>query len=235
MGHKVHPYGLRLGINRTWQSRWFASKQTFAKHLREDVEIRAYLKKTLMSAAVARVELERAGEGVRAIIHTARPGVIIGRKGSEIDRLRDELRERTKKEIAIDIREIKNPTIEAQLVAENIAFQLEKRIAFRRAMKKAVQLAMDNGAKGIKVACGGRLAGAEMARRESYRDGNLPLSTLRADIDYGFAEARTTYGIIGVKAWIYKGDVLPQPKTPQAAAAAIAAPEPQPQPASEAR
>ena len=208
MGHKAHPYGLRIGINRTWVSRWFSNKQAFAKHLREDIETRSYLKKTLMSAAVARIELERTGEGVRAIIHTARPGVIIGRKGSEIDRLRDELRERTKKEIAIDIREIKNPMIEAQLVAENIAFQLEKRIAFRRAMKKAIQLARENGAKGIKIYCDGRLAGAELSRREGYLDGKVPLGTLRADIDYGFAEAMTTYGTIGVKVWIYKGDVF---------------------------
>ena len=222
MGHKVNPICLRLGITRTWGSRWYATRREYVRCLQEDIRVRTFLKRELMQAAVSKIELERPGEKVRAIIFTARPGVIIGRRGSEIDRLRETLHTMTGKDVIIDLREIKNPAIEAQLIAENIAFQLEKRIAFRRAMKRAVQLAMDSGAKGIRVVSSGRLAGAEMARREGYRDGKIPLATLRADIDYGFAEAHTTYGAIGVKSWVYRGDILPPGKEEVSAAAAVA-------------
>ena len=208
MGHKVHPLSMRLGYIKTWRSRWFARKKDFANNLHEDIEIRKYVKKTFSAAGIATIEIERASNRAKVIIHTARPGIIIGRKGADIDRLRDDLQARTKKEIYIDIKEVKNPAIEAQLVAENIAFQLEKRIAFRRAMKKAVQQAMTGGALGIKVKCAGRLGGAEMSRTEGYKEGKVPLQTFRADIDYGFTEALTTYGLIGVKAWVYKGDIL---------------------------
>lgn len=198
-----------MGFTKDWTSRWFAKRKVFAQWLKEDVEIRAWLVRQLANAAVSKIEIERPGEKLRVIISTARPGVIIGRRGAEIDRLREVVHEKTQREVAIDIREVKVPAIEAQLIAQNIAFQLEKRIAFRRAMKKAIQLARDNGAKGIKVSCDGRLAGAELSRREGYLDGKVPLGTLRADIEYGFAEAQTTYGTIGVKVWIYKGDVFP--------------------------
>lgn len=208
MGHKAHPVALRLGYTKTWSSRWFAKRKAFPQWLKEDIEVRDWLKRQLLNAAVSKMEIERPGDKLRVIIHTARPGVIIGRRGAEIDRLREMLHEKTKREIAIDIREVKAPAIEAQLVAQNIAFQLEKRIAFRRAMKKAIQMAREAGAKGIKVFCDGRLAGAELSRREGYLDGKVPLGTMRADIDYGFAEAMTTYGTIGVKVWIYKGDVF---------------------------
>ena len=208
MGHKVHPLSFRLGYTKTWSSRWFGKRKTYALWLKEDIEVRAWLKKQLLNAAVAKIEIERPGEKLRIIISTARPGVIIGRRGSEIDRLREVLHEKTQREVAIDIREIKAPAIEAQLIAQNVAFQLEKRIAFRRAMKKAIQMAREGGAKGIKIFCDGRLAGAELSRREGYLDGKVPLGTLRADIEYGFAEALTTYGLIGVKVWIYKGDVF---------------------------
>ena len=226
MGHKVSPLCLRLGIHKTWSSRWFATRREYVNCLQEDIRVRTFLKRELMQAAVAKIEIERPGEKLRAIIHTARPGVIIGRRGSEIDRLREALHTMTGKEVIIDLREIKNPAIEAQLVAENVAFQLEKRIAFRRAMKRAVQLAMDSGAKGIRVVSSGRLAGAEMARREGYREGKIPLATLRADIDYGFTEAHTTYGTIGVKTWVYRGDILPSGtnQAPAAASHAEAAP-----------
>jgi len=199
---------MRLGYIKTWRSRWFARKKDFADNLHEDLEIRKYVKKTFSAAGIATIEIERASNRAKVIIHTARPGIIIGRKGADIDRLRDDLQDKTKKEIYIDIKEVKNPAIEAQLVAENIAFQLEKRIAFRRAMKKAVQQAMTGGALGIKVKCAGRLGGAEMSRTEGYKEGKVPLQTFRADIDYGFTEALTTYGLIGVKAWVYKGDIL---------------------------
>lgn len=209
MGQKVHPIGFRLGFIKTWNSLWYANKKDFARFLHEDLKIRKHVLKTFAQAAVARVEIERASEKIRVNIYTARPGVIIGRKGADIDRLREELQGMTKnKEVHINIREIKNPSIEAQLVAENIALQLEKRIAFRRAMKKAIQQAMDSGAKGIKIQTKGRLAGAEIARSEGYLEGTVPLHTLRADIDLGFAEAMTTYGKIGVKVLIYKGDVI---------------------------
>ena len=215
MGQKVNPISFRLGYIKTWSSRWIANKKEFSKFLHEDIKIRKHVLKTFAQAAVARVEIERASEKIRVNIHTARPGVIIGRKGADIDRLREELQGMTgNKEIHINIKEIKNPNIEAQLIAENIALQLEKRIAFRRAMKKAIQQAMDSGAKGIKLQTKGRLAGAEIARSEGYLEGTVPLHTLRADIDVGFAEAMTTYGKIGVKVLVYKGDIITKKETP---------------------
>ena len=226
MGHKVHPLCLRLGIHKTWSSRWYATRREYVTYLQEDIRVRAFLKRELMQAAVSKIELLRPGEKLRAILHTARPGVIIGRRGSEIDRLRTALNTMTGREVLIDLEEVKNPAIEAQLVAENVAFQLEKRIAFRRAMKRAVQLAMDSGAKGIRILSSGRLAGAEMARREGYREGKIPLATLRADIDFGFAEAHTTYGTIGVKVWVYRGDILPPGTEDAPAQAALAAAAP---------
>jgi len=212
VGHKTHPYGLRVGFINNWKSRWFAKKKDFAALLGEDIAIKKYVKKNFPTAAIARVEIERASDRVRVIIFSARPGIIIGRKGADIDRLREELNRITDKEIYIDIKEIKNPYKESQLVAENVAFQLEKRVAFRRAMKRAMQQAMDNGAGGIRIKCAGRLGGAEIARTEGYRQGSIPLQTFRANIDYGFTEAHTTYGSIGIKVWIYKGDVMPEKK-----------------------
>ncbi|MFA6356573.1 MAG: 30S ribosomal protein S3 [Candidatus Omnitrophota bacterium] len=208
MGHKVNPISMRLGYIKTWRSRWFAKRKDFADFIIEDLDIRKYVKKNFSAAGIALIEIERASNKAKVIIHTARPGIIIGRKGADIDRLRDDLQGKTKKEIYIEIKEVKNASTDAQLVAENIAFQLEKRIAFRRALKKAVQQAMTSGALGIKVKCAGRLGGAEMSRTEGYKEGKVPLQTFRADIDYGFAEAMTTYGLIGVKAWVYKGDIL---------------------------
>ncbi|MDD5073021.1 MAG: 30S ribosomal protein S3 [Candidatus Omnitrophica bacterium] len=208
MGHKVNPISMRLGYIKNWKSRWFARKKGFADALHEDLAIRKYVKKTFSAAGISSIDIERASNRAKVIIYTARPGIIIGRKGADIDRLRDDLQDKTKKEIYIEIKEVKNPSTDAQLVAENIAFQLEKRIAFRRAMKKAVQQAMNSGALGIKVKCAGRLGGAEMSRTEGYKEGKVPLQTFRADIDYGFTEALTTYGLIGVKSWIYKGDIL---------------------------
>jgi len=199
---------MRLGYIKTWRSRWFAKRKDFADFIIEDLDIRKYVKKNFSAAGIALIEIERASNKAKVIIHTARPGIIIGRKGADIDRLRDDLQGKTKKEIYIEIKEVKNASTDAQLVAENIAFQLEKRIAFRRALKKAVQQAMTSGALGIKVKCAGRLGGAEMSRTEGYKEGKVPLQTFRADIDYGFAEAMTTYGLIGVKAWVYKGDIL---------------------------
>ena len=209
MGQKVHPISFRLGVIKTWSSLWYANKRDFAKFLHEDIKIRKHVLKTFNQAAIAKVDIERASEKIRVNIHTARPGVIIGRKGADIDRLREDLQGITgNKEVHINIREIKNPSIEAQLIAENISLQLEKRIAFRRAMKKAIQQAMDSGAKGIKIQTKGRLAGSEIARAEGYHEGKVPLHTLRADIDYGFAESQTTYGKIGVKVLVYKGDII---------------------------
>lgn len=209
MGQKVHPISFRLGYTKTWSSLWYAGKKDFAKFLHEDIKVRKHVFKTFEQAAISKVEIERASEKIRVNIHTARPGVIIGRKGADIDRLREELQKMTgNKEVHINIREIKNPAIEAQLIAENIAMQLQKRIAFRRAMKKAIQQAMDAGAKGIKIQTKGRLAGAEIARAEGYLEGKVPLHTLRADIDFGFTEAMTTYGKIGVKVLVYKGDII---------------------------
>ena len=208
MGQKVHPYGFRVGYIKPWKSRWFAEKKTFPTMLLEDLKIRKYVKAKLSTASVSTVEIERASDRMRVFIFSARPGVIIGRKGAEIDKLRDELQTMTGKQVYIDIKEIKNPALDAQLAAENIAYQLEKRIAFRRAMKRAVQMAMSQGAGGIKIRASGRLGGAEIARSESYKKGKVPLQTIRADIDYGFTEAFTTYGTIGVKVWIYKGDII---------------------------
>jgi small subunit ribosomal protein S3 len=211
MGQKVHPYGFRLGVIKPWKSRWFVERD-YDKQLLEDLKLKTELKEKLKSAGVSSIEIERPGNKLRIIIRTARPGIIIGRKGSEIDKLKGELQKRTKKDVYIDIQEVHKPELDAQLVAESIALQLEKRVGFRRAMRKAVDSALRFGCKGIKVRVGGRLNGAEIARTEWYLQGRLPLHTLRADIDYGFAEAHTTYGIIGVKTWVYRGEVLPQPK-----------------------
>ncbi len=210
MGQKVNPIGLRIGITRTWDSRWFA-KNDFPKLVHEDYKIRRYIKNRLKHAGISKIEIERAANKVRIIIHTARPGIVIGKKGAEIEALKKALEELTEgKEIHIDIVEVRRPELDAQLVAENIATQLERRVSFRRAMKRAVALAMRFGAQGIRVQCKGRLGGAEIARKEWYREGRVPLHTLRADIDYGFAEANTKYGVIGVKVWIFKGEVLPE-------------------------
>jgi len=206
MGQKVHPYGFRTGIIYDWKSRWYAKKADFPRLLLEDLKIKKFIKKALSTAAVSKVEIERASDKLRVLIFTARPGIIIGRRGSEIEKLKEELHTISGKEVLIDIKDIKNPNVDAQLVAENIAFQIEKRIPHKRAMKKAVQSALDSGAKGVKIICSGRLGGAEIARRESYRVGSIPAQTLRADVDYGFIEALTTYGLIGVKVWVYKGD-----------------------------
>jgi len=219
MGQKVHPYGLRLGYTKTWKSRWFAKKD-YASLLHEDLMIKKKLKEDLKSAGVASIEVERPGNKLRITIQTARPGIIIGRKGAEIDRLRQQVQKQTGREVLpINIQEVRRPELNAQLVAESIAMQLEKRVAFRRAMRKAVDSAQRFGCKGIKVRCGGRLNGAEIARTEWYLQGRLPLHTLRADIDYGLAEARTTYGVIGVKCWIYNGEILEQKKRRERAAA----------------
>ncbi|OGW81834.1 MAG: 30S ribosomal protein S3 [Omnitrophica bacterium RIFCSPHIGHO2_02_FULL_51_18] len=209
MGQKVHPIGFRLGFIHTWSSRWYAGKKDFSRFLHEDLKIRKHVFQTFLQAAIARVEIERASDKIRVNIHTARPGVIIGRKGADIDRLREDLQKMTgNKEVHINIKEVKNAATNAQLVSDNIALQLEKRIAFRRAMKKAIQQAFDSGAKGIKIQTKGRLAGSEIARAEGYLEGKVPLHTLRADIDYGFSEAQTTYGKIGVKVLIYKGEII---------------------------
>jgi len=209
LGQKVHPVGFRLGVNRTWDSRWYAGKE-YSGFIHEDHDIRKFLKKRLYQAGVSRIEIERAAKRVRIRIHTARPGLVIGKKGSEIENLKRALEKRIKREVLIDIQEVRKPEVNAQLVAENVALQLVRRIAFRRAMKKAVGSALRFGAQGIKIACAGRLGGAEMARREWYRKGRVPLHTIRADIDYGFAEAFTTYGVIGVKVTIFNGEILPE-------------------------
>jgi len=212
VGQKVHPFGFRLGYNKTWKSRWFAKKD-YAEMLHEDLKLKKQLKEQLKSAGVAGIEVERPGNKLKISIHTARPGIIIGRKGSEIDRLRQEIQQRTGREVLpINILEVHRPELNAQLVAESVALQLEKRVAFRRAMRKAVDSALRFGCKGIKIRCGGRLNGAEIARSEWYLQGRLPLHTLRADIDFGLAEARTTYGLIGVKCWIYNGEIYEQKK-----------------------
>jgi len=206
MGQRTNPIGFRIPVTRDWRSKWFSSNKEFGGLLQEDRLIRNTLKKKLESAAVPRINIERAGSRCRVTIFTARPGVVIGRKGSEIDKLKEDLSKLTGKDVYVDIQEIKQPEVDAQLVAENVVMQLERRISFRRAMKKAVQTAMDFGAVGIKVRCGGRLGGAEISRVETYHQGSVPLHTLRADIDYGFAEARTLYGKLGVKCWICKGE-----------------------------
>ncbi len=205
MGQKVHPYGFRIGFNKTWRSRWYAEKK-YAELLHEDLKLRDELKRKLGHAGVSAIEIERAANKLKVNILTSRPGIIIGRKGAEVDRLKEEVRKRTQRDVFINILEIDKPEVDAQLVAESIAMQLEKRVAFRRAMRKAVESAQRFGAKGIKVRVGGRLGGAEIARSEWYLEGRLPLHTLRSEIDYGFAEARTTYGVIGVKVWIYRGE-----------------------------
>jgi len=207
LGQKVHPLGFRLGVTRTWDSRWYAEKE-YGNFLVEDLRIRDYVKKRLHQASVSKIEIERAAGKIRVIIFTARPGIVIGPKGSEIEKLRRELMNLTDKEAVVDIKEVRKPEIDAQLVAENVAQQLERRIAFRRAMKKSVMSALKSGASGVRIATAGRLGGAEMARREWYREGRVPLHTLRADLDYGFAQAVTTYGVIGVKVWIFKGELI---------------------------
>jgi small subunit ribosomal protein S3 len=207
MGHKVNPIGLRLGINRTWDSRWFASKG-YAALLHEDLALRKYLQKRLRQAGVSRIVIERPAKRARITIYTARPGVVIGKKGTDIEKLRQDLSVMTRTDVALNIVEIRKPEIDAKLVAENIAQQLERRVAFRRAMKRAVQSAMRLGAQGIRITCGGRLGGAEIARTEWYREGRVPLHTLRAEIDYGEATAFTTYGTCGVKVWVFKGEIL---------------------------
>jgi small subunit ribosomal protein S3 len=208
MGQKVNPIGLRLGINRTWDSRWYAAKAEYGKLMHEDLAIRAYLHKKLKAAGISRIVIERPHKKCRVTIYSARPGVVIGKKGADIEKLRRDLSKYTDSEVFLNIVEIRKPEIDATLVAENIAQQLERRVAFRRAMKRAVQSAMRLGALGIRINCGGRLGGAEIARTEWYREGRVPLHTLRADIDYGTARAKTTYGIIGIKVWIFKGDIM---------------------------
>ena len=214
MGQKTNPIGLRVGVNKDWRSKWYADKKEFGRLLSEDRQIREVLKKKLEQASVPRILIERAATRCRITILTARPGVVIGRKGAEIDKLKEELSKMTGKEIYVDILEIKQPETDAQLVAENIALQLERRVSFRRAMKKSLQTAMDFGAEGIKIRCAGRLGGAELARVETYHEGRVPLHTLRANIDYGFAEALTVYGKLGIKCWICKGENKPEKAKP---------------------
>ncbi len=208
MGQKVNPHGLRVGIIKDWDSRWYADKE-FADNLVEDHEIREFLKKKLYAAGISKIEIERASDRVKVVLYTAKPGVVIGKSGAGIEAVKNDLQKMTGKKLSIDVKEIKRPDKDAQLVAENIALQLENRISFRRAMKSCMQRTMKAGALGIKTAVSGRLGGADMARKEFYSDGTIPLQTLRADIDYGFAEADTTYGKVGVKVWIYKGEILP--------------------------
>jgi small subunit ribosomal protein S3 len=219
MGQKIHPTGFRLAVNRNWGSKWFANSKHYAPTLNQDIKIREYLKKKLSHASVAKVTIERPAKNARITIHSARPGVVIGKKGEDIETLRGDLRKMMGGEVGLNIEEIRKPEIDAQLVADSIAQQLEKRIMFRRAMKRAMQNAMRLGAQGIKVMSSGRLNGVEIARREWYREGRVPLHTLRADIDYGFAEAKTTYGVIGIKVWVFKGEVMPRNGEPQAAPA----------------
>jgi len=207
LGQKVHPIGLRLGVIRSWDSKWFAKKE-YANLVYEDAEIRKFLKEKLYHAGISRIEIARAADRARIRIHTSRPGIVIGKKGAEIEALKRQLEQIVRREVMIDIQEVRKPEMDATLVAENIALQLTRRVAFRRAMKKAVSSSLKFGAKGVRVACAGRLGGAEMARREWYREGRVPLHTIRADIDYGTAVAKTTYGVIGVKVWIFKGEVL---------------------------
>ncbi len=207
MGQKVNPYGIRLGINKTWSSRWF-SKNEYTKLLHEDLKIKKYVEKKLKNASISKINIERAAKKLRLSIYSSRPGIIIGKKGADIETLKNDLSKMSNLEVFLDIKEVRKPEVEARLVAENIASQLEKRISFRRAMKKAVQSAMRLGAKGVKVVCSGRLGGAEIARTEKYHEGSVPLHTLRGDIDYATAEAETTYGICGIKVWINKGEIL---------------------------
>jgi small subunit ribosomal protein S3 len=208
MGQKIHPIGLRVGIIKDWDGRWYAGKKDYAGLIHEDVKVRNFIKKRLYASGIAKVEIERAANRVKITIHTARPGMVIGRQGNEVEHIRKDLEKLTGKQVLLNIAEVKAPELNAQLVAENIAFQLERRTSYRRAMKQALQRAMRFGAQGVKVNCSGRLMGAEIARSEQYNEGKVPLHTLRADIDYGFTEANTTYGKIGVKVWIYKGEIL---------------------------
>ena len=207
MGQKVNPYGIRLGINKTWSSRWF-SKNEYTKLLHQDLKIKSYVEKKLKNASISKINIERAAKKLRLSIYSSKPGIIIGKKGADIETLKNDLSNMSNLEVFLDIKEVRKPEVEAKLVAENIASQLEKRISFRRAMKKAVQSAMRLGAKGVKVVCSGRLGGAEIARTEKYHEGSVPLHTLRGDIDYATAEAETTYGICGIKVWINKGEIL---------------------------
>jgi small subunit ribosomal protein S3 len=218
MGQKIHPTGFRLAVNRNWTSKWFANSKHYADVLNEDIRVREYLRRKLSHASVAKISIERPARNARITIHSARPGVVIGKKGEDIETLRADLRRMMGGEVGLNIEEIRKPEVDAQLVADSIAQQLEKRIMFRRAMKRAMQNAMRLGAQGIKVMSSGRLNGAEIARREWYREGRVPLHTLRADIDYGFAEANTTYGVIGVKVWIFKGEVMSRAEEASAAA-----------------
>src|SRR5512144_1264739 len=224
MGQKIHPTGFRLSVNRGWASKWFANSKNFGSTLKEDIKVREYLKKKLAHASVGRITIERPAKNARITIHSARPGVVIGKKGEDIETLRSDLRRMMGGEVGLNIEEIRKPEIDAQLIADSIAQQLEKRIMFRRAMKRAIQNAMRLGAQGIKIMCAGRLNGIEIARTEWYREGRVPLHTLRADIDYGLAEAMTTYGAIGVKVWVFKGEVLAHGAEP----AAPPAPAPEP-------
>ena len=218
MGQKTNPIGLRLSLNKDWRSRWYASKSEFSKLLEEDDKIRRFLKEKLESASVPRINIERAGARCRVSILTARPGLVIGRKGQDIDKLKEALSKMTKKEVYVEIQEVKKPETNAQLVAENIALQLERRVSFRRAMKKSIQTVMDAGAQGVKIRCSGRLGGAELSRSENYHEGRVPLHTLRANIDYGFAEAKTLYGKIGVKCWVCTADMMEKKQAAQQAA-----------------
>lgn len=207
MGQKVNPVGLRLGVNKTWESKWYAGKN-YSDYILEDHKIRKFLKKKLFHAGISKIEIERASNRIKLRIYTSRPGIVIGKKGTEIAQLKKELETKVSSEVMIDIQEVRKPEIDAQLVAESVALQIERRVAFRRAMKRSVASAIRFGAKGIKIICSGRLAGAEMARTEWYKEGRIPLHTLRADIDYGFTEARTTYGAIGIKVFIFNGEIL---------------------------
>jgi small subunit ribosomal protein S3 len=209
VGQKTHPIGFRLGVSKSWRSRWFARGKEYARLVHEDKWIRTYLKKKLYHAAISNIEIERASEKLKIIIHSARPGIVIGKKGAGIETLRLDLIKKFKKDVVVNIQEVRKAELDAQLVAENVAMQLERRVAFRRAMKKAVQSSLKMGAEGIRIQCSGRLGGAEIARSEWYREGRVPLHTLRADIDYGYAKATTGYGIIGVRSWVYRGDVTP--------------------------
>jgi small subunit ribosomal protein S3 len=208
VGQKVNPISFRLGVTKTWSSRWFANKKQFGQLLEEDGRIREYIQKKLDFAGITDIEIERASEKIRIILHTARPGIVIGRRGAEIEKLKEDLTNITKKNVFLDVEEVKNPDTDAHLIGQNIKLQIERRVSFRRVMKRAIQMAMQNGAKGVKIMMSGRLGGAEMHRTESYKEGKVPLHTLRADIDYAFLEALMTYGLIGIKVWVYKGEIL---------------------------
>lgn len=213
MGQKVNPLILRIGFIKNWRSLWFAKPKDYPAFIEEDYKIRKFIKSNFKQAAISRIIIERLAERIKIRIYSARPGIIIGRHGADIERLREDLNNMIKKEISIDIEEVKEPALDAQLIAENVALQLEKRVAFRRAIKRAISQSIARGALGVKVSCAGRLGGAEISRRETYRQGKIPLQTLRADIDYGFAEALTTYGLIGIKCWVYHGEILPESPT----------------------